>query len=43
MAQNEPTVEIKKGREKANERFSVFNFEEVELPRVVSKSRMKIL
>jgi hypothetical protein len=38
MAQNEPTVEIKKGREKANERFSVFNFEEVELPRVIEKS-----
>jgi hypothetical protein len=38
MAPNESTVELKKGREISQERFSVFNFEEVELPRVVEKS-----
>jgi len=37
MAQNESTVELKKTT-LSKERFSVFNFEEVELPRVVEKS-----
>ena len=37
MAQNESTVELKK-KTLSKERFSVFNFDEVELPRVVEKS-----
>jgi len=37
MAQNESTVELKKTT-LSKERFSVFNFDEVELPRVVEKS-----